>query len=218
MQTQTRPTEILSSEHRVIERVLECVDVLARRARKDGTLDADAAEKALEVLGTFADTCHHMKEENVLFVRMQERGIPRHVGPLAVMLEDHEGGRAFVRAMRAALARYVKGERAAAHDFAENAFGYTELLREHIGKEDHVLFPMAEACFSDADRAEVLAAFAQAESKDLGAGTHERMLALVDGLTDKLGVSREARPAQPFTGCGHGHAPSGGAGGCGHHK
>jgi hemerythrin-like domain-containing protein len=125
------------------------------------------------------------------------------------MLNDHEAGRERVRAMRAALARYVKGERAAAKDFAENAFAYTELLREHIAKEDHVLFPMAEACFSDQDRADVLAGFAEKESKDLGEGTHERMLAIVDGLMERLGVSREARAPVATHGCGHG--------GCGQH-
>jgi len=209
MQTATRPTEILSSEHRVIEHVLDCLDVLAQRAQKDGTLDTKSAAEALEVVSTFADTCHHMKEENVLFVRMQQRGIPGHVGPIAVMLHEHEAGRERVRGMRAALARYVKGEKAAAKDFADDSFAYTELLREHIGKEDQVLFPMAEACFSEQDRAEVLAGFAQKESKDLGAGTHERMLGLVDGLTDRLCVSNEARPSVSKHGCGHG--------GCGHH-
>jgi len=204
MQTQTRPTEILSSEHRVIEQVLDCLDVLAQRALKDGVLDAEAAGQALEVVTTFADTCHHLKEENVLFVRMQLRGIPRHVGPIAVMLQDHESGRERVRAMRAALARYAKGERAAAKDFAANAFGYTELLREHIAKEDEVLFPMAEACFSDQDRAEVLAGFAEKEQKDLGEGTHERMLGIVDGLLQRLGVSKSVRRSVSPHACGHG--------------
>jgi len=199
MRTQTRPTEILSQEHRVIERVLDCLDVLAQRALRDDTLDAEAAGQALEVLSTFADTCHHMKEENVLFARMQARGIPRHVGPLAVMLHEHELGRERVRAMRAALAR------AAVRDFADNAFAYCELLRNHIGKEDQVLFPMAEACFSDEDREEVLAGFALTEHEDLGAGTHERMLALVDGLTARLGVSKDHRPSAKQHGC------------CGHH-
>lgn len=204
MQTTLRPTDILSEEHRVIERVLDCLDVLAQRAQKSGELDTRSATEVLEVLGTFADTCHHMKEENVLFVRMQERGIPRHVGPIAIMLQDHEGGRERVRAMRAALARFVMGERAAAQDFAENALAYSELLREHIGKEDHVLFPMAEACFSDKDRAEVLAGFAQKETKDLGTGVHERMLALVDGLLERLHVPNEAPPSISPSHCGHG--------------
>lgn len=209
MQTVTRPTEILSSEHRVIEHVLDCVDVLAQRAQKDGTLDAKSATEALEVVSTFADTCHHMKEENVLFARMQQRGFPGHIGPIAVMLQDHETGRARVRGMRAALARHAQGDKSAAKDFAENAFAYTELLREHIGKEDQVLFPMAEACFSDQDRAEVLAGFAEKESKDLGAGTHERMLRMVDDLMERLCVSKEARASVTKHGCGHG--------GCGHH-
>ncbi|MBK7643511.1 MAG: hemerythrin domain-containing protein [Planctomycetes bacterium] len=209
MLTQTRPTEILAAEHRVIERVLECLDVLAQRAQRDGVLDAESAAQALEVVATFADRCHHMKEEDVLFARMHARGIPDHVGPIAVMLHDHEAGRSRVRAMRWAVTRHVKGEPDAAKDFAENSLAYTELLREHIAKEDHVLYPMAEACFSEQDRLEVLEDFARKESKDMGAGTHERMLALVDGLCARLCVPKPAHTSSSPHKCG--------LGGCGQH-
>jgi len=208
MQTATRPTEILSSEHRVIEHVLDCLDVLAQRAQKTSELDTRSAAEAIEFLATFADACHHMKEENALFKRMELRGIPQNVGPVAVMLQEHEQGRAKIRAMRAALLRCQNGEKAG-RDFAEPAFEYIELLHEHIGKEDQILFPLAEACFLEADRSAVLAAFEKAESQELGAGTHQRMLALADGLMDRLGVSKEARPSVSKHGCGHG--------GCGHH-
>ncbi len=209
MQTQLRPTEILSQEHRVIERVLDCLDVLAQRALKSNELDTRSAAEALEFLATFADACHHMKEENALFKRMEQRGIPSSVGPVAVMLHEHELGRSKIRAMRAALARCQKGEQAG-REFAEPALEYVELLHEHIGKEDHVLFPLAEACFAEADRQAVLQAFEKAETVELGAGTHQKMLALADGLMERLGVSKEARPVSVSPhGCAHG--------GCGQH-
>lgn len=209
--TPMRPTEILKQEHRVIEQVLDCLDVLATRARSKQELDLRSTREVLEVLGTFADACHHMKEERALFTRMEQRGIPRHAGPLAVMLDEHVSGRECIRRMREALVCFEQGERAAALVFAVAAGQYTELLHDHIAKEDQVLFPMAEACFRDEDREAVLAAFAEAETKDLGAGTHERMLALVDGLMERLGVPKGARPARAAHGCGHG------GGGCGHH-
>lgn len=208
MQTQTRPTEILKQEHRVIERVLDCLDVLAQRARKTDELDARSAAEALEFLATFADACHHRKEEDALFQRMQQRGIPGHNGPIAVMLQEHELGRAKIRAMREALARAQKGEKAG-RAFAEPALEYVELLHEHIGKEDHVLYPLADSCFAQADQEAVLAAFEKAEAVDLGRGTQAKMLALADGLMERLGVTNEARASSSAHSCGHG--------GCGHH-
>jgi hemerythrin-like domain-containing protein len=196
-----RPTEILSAEHRVIEQVLDCLEALARAARAEGRLDGEHAAEALEVLGTFADRCHHGKEEDLLFAWMARRGMPTHVGPIAVMLEEHRSGRALIARMRAALAA---GE---AEPFAAAAVGYVELLREHIAKEDGVLFPMAESMLDQNAREELLAAFRSFEHGDLGRGVHERMLALADGLADRFGVARasERSPASSAHACcGHG--------------
>jgi hemerythrin-like domain-containing protein len=41
-----------------------------------------------------AERCHHAKEEKNLFPRMEGRGVARQQGALAVMLVEHERGRA----------------------------------------------------------------------------------------------------------------------------
>src|SRR5688572_32532143 len=48
-----KPTEILSSEHRVIEQVLDCLERIARQAVASGHLDRASGGRALEVLVTF---------------------------------------------------------------------------------------------------------------------------------------------------------------------
>ncbi len=214
MQTQLRPTEVLSLEHRLIERVLDCLDVIAQRARRNAQLDARSAREALEFLATYADAIHHGKEEHVLFPRMEQRGIPRQVGPLAVMLHEHELGRAAIRAMREALARFETGEAGGAGEFADAAEEYVALLHEHIGKEDQVLFPMAEACLGEADRQAVAAGFAAAETEELGPATRARMHALAEALMDRLCVSREACSPASMPGCGT--SKPGGSCCCGH--
>jgi hemerythrin-like domain-containing protein len=184
-----KPTEILSSEHRVIEQVLDCLERVVNTAEMRNRLDGDDARAALGFLRTFADGCHHAKEERQLFPKMTERGIPRHAGPLAVMLGEHDAGRAHVAAMAAALDGAARGEARALARFVTEARAYVALLREHIAKEDHVLFPMAEACFRAEDRAAVLAAFERVESNELEPGTHEAMLALADRLAERHGVT-----------------------------
>lgn len=214
MQVRLRPTEILSQEHRVIERVLACLDILAQRARRNAALDAHSAREALEFLGTFADAFHHAKEERALFPRMEQRGIPRHVGPLAVMLHEHELGRAAIRGMREALERFERGEKPAGVEFADSAEQYVALLHEHIAKEDQVLFPMADACLSEADREAVLASFEQTAMKDLPPNTQRSMLALADALCERFGLARDACSPSSASACGT--SKPGGSCCCGH--
>jgi hemerythrin-like domain-containing protein len=201
-----RPTEILSAEHRVIEQVLDCLEKIGERSASSGKLDVESARTALRVLRTFADQCHHGKEELRLFPMLARRGLPMHVGPVAVMVEEHEIGRGEIRKMSAALDDAARGEAGAAQAFAEAAASYVELLRDHIAKEDNILFPMAESVMRDEDRAELLASFESMEHDDLGPGTHEEMLALANGLADRFGVKRASeRSATVLTGCCHGH-------------
>jgi hemerythrin-like domain-containing protein len=207
-----RPTEILSAEHRVIEQVLDCLEKIADKAAACDKLEMDSARTVLRVLRTFADRCHHGKEEKQLFPMLERRGMPTHVGPVAVMLDEHEIGRAEIRKMDAALS---DGEREGARAFCDAARSYVELLRDHIAKEDNILFPMAESVLRDEDRAELLASFENVEHGELGSGTHEEMLSLANALADRFGVKRAAeRSATVLAGCCHGHGHAAKASAC----
>jgi hemerythrin-like domain-containing protein len=199
-QPTVRATRILRDEHEVILDVLEGLEKLAQDALEQRALDFHDAADALEFLATFADRCHHAKEERALFPMLERKGLPRSFGPLAVMLSEHDEGRAKLAAMRAALAARAP-ERFGAH-----ARAYVELLRDHISKEDQILFPMADGLLGENEQREVLEAFGSIEEGDLGAGTHERELARVERLLLRLGVQRAKRAAAPANVC------------CGHHK
>lgn len=140
--------EELEAEHAIIERVLDALE----RATPE-TVDAAFFEDVIEFTSTFADGCHHDKEERYLFPLLGLRGIRVEMGPIGVMLEEHTMGRKYVAAMRdlleaGDLAGLCRGGRA-----------YAALLREHILKEDETLFPMARAVLTDADHAALRAAF-----------------------------------------------------------
>ena len=105
-----KPTEILSDEHRVIERVL---DALQRLTAVPVNPSLEQWRKALEFFRHFADQCHHFKEEKVLFPALEEHGIPREGGPIGMMLAEHEEGRGHVRSMIDAMERVAQGNGAA---------------------------------------------------------------------------------------------------------
>ena len=198
-----RPTEILSAEHRVIEQVLQCLEKMTERAAATGRLEKQPALDAVAFFRAFADQCHHGKEEAHLFPAMEARGFPRQGGPTGVMLQEHDLGRQCVRGMAESLEKAAAGDPAALRSFVENARGYIDLLRQHIQKEDHCLFGMANGAFSEADQETLRAAFEKVEHEEMGAGTHEKYLKIANALADHFAVPRAVETGADHHCCGH---------------
>ncbi len=175
-------TDILMSEHRVIERVLAALDTAASRVEAGEPVRPGFFNDAADFVKGFADGCHHRKDENVLFTAMGASGLPTRAGPIAVMLYEHEQGRAYIRELRAAAGRWAAGDEAAAAAVVANARGYASLLRQHIAKEDGILFPLAGQVIPVARQAKVLEDFEHVEHEETGEGVHEKYLALAEAL------------------------------------
>lgn len=197
------PTDILKGEHRVIEQVLDCLEQISAECGTQGRLEPEPARDAIHFFRKFADRCHHGKEEAHLFPAMEAKGFPRDGGPTGVMLHEHEAGRGHIRAMDDAIEQAAAGDATAVAQFCEHAVGYVELLREHISKEDHCLFGMADRAFNAEDQAALLAKFEHVEAHDMGEGTHQRFLELANRLADRFHVARAQAPACHACGCGH---------------
>jgi hemerythrin-like domain-containing protein len=185
------PTEILKDEHRVIEQVLNCLERIADDCAAERKLDGRSALQALDFFRTFADGCHHHKEEAHLFPVLERKGFPPTSGPTAVMRSEHAEGRRHVQAMAAAVERATLGDSGAVSRFVEHARGYIRLLREHIAKEDNCLFPMADAALSSNERDALLVAFDEVESREAEARDHTRCLEIANRLATRFGVTLE---------------------------
>lgn len=183
-----QPTEILKQEHRVIEQVLACLDKMAAEAAASGRLDTESAGQAIVFFRQFADKCHHGKEEARLFPAMEAKGFSPDCGPTAVMRHEHELGRGRIRNMAEALEQIAAGKSEAVAKFVEHARGYVELLREHINKEDHCLFPMADNALSASEQENLLADFERAEREEVGPGVHEECLSIAKRLGERYGI------------------------------
>jgi len=175
-------TDVLKDEHRGVERMLAIVEAAGKRLEAGGDVPADLYLNAVDFFRGFTDGCHHAKEEEKLFPALEQRGILREGGPIGVMLAEHERGRAYVRAMAEAAGRYSKGDKSAAPVLIQNGRNYVELLRQHIAKEDRVLFPMADKVLSGAEQTQLFEAFETIERERTGPGEHERYHHVLDEL------------------------------------
>jgi hemerythrin-like domain-containing protein len=82
--------------------------------------------------------------------------------------------------MAEASGRYAKGDKSAVAALIENGRGYAGLLRQHIAKEDGILFPMADKVLSGAEQAQLLKEFETVERER--PGEHERYHHVLDEL------------------------------------
>jgi hemerythrin-like domain-containing protein len=174
-----KPTQILSDEHRIIERVLDAVQRLTLAPARQ---NLQRWQKALDFIRHFADQCHHCKEEQVLFPALEAHGIPTEGGPVGMMLQEHEEARSLVRAMMDSLARIEAGDDNAEAGLFDSAGQYLRLLREHIQKEDEVLFRMADEVIPLDEQKRLLQEFENHEVKEMGAGAHEKFLKIAVDL------------------------------------
>ncbi len=149
------PTDELRQEHRQIERVLTVMGRLVGRAERGQGFEAAALRKCVDFLRLFADACHHTNEEQILLPLLDKRGIRADHPAVAGILREHVEGRKQVSTMRSSLTAAARGDEGARRRFCEAARHYLALLRQHINREDHVLFPLADQALTSRDRADL---------------------------------------------------------------
>lgn len=172
-------TSLMVEEHRLI---LRMIALLEREVAAAGAGRAPRPEfllDAVDFIRSYADRFHHAKEEDVLFKELVANGMPAENSPVAAMLLTHDEGRAHVRALEAAAMRMRDGDAAAAGEAARSALAYAALLRDHIAKEDGVLYPLAERILPDAVRPRMREAYRKA-GRGKAAYTAERCRYLVE--------------------------------------
>jgi hemerythrin-like domain-containing protein len=167
------PIEILRREHRVIERALRTLDGICTKLQRGIEIPPEALLQLIDFIRTYADGFHHGKEEAHLFPALAKNGVPRDGGPIAMMLEEHGAGRAFIAELTVAAQGLKAGDPLTVRRFALAAWRYMELLTMHIQKEENVLFVIADEVLDDEALASLSEAF-EMEDVKLGAGLHRK--------------------------------------------
>jgi hemerythrin-like domain-containing protein len=168
-----KATDELKREHEGVKVMLRILGAVASKVEAGSPVPPKDLDSIVEFLSVFVDKCHHAKEEDGLFPALEAAGVPREGGPIGVMLSEHAEGRGFIAKLKGAVAGGRSGQADAPANLAAAARGYIDLLTRHIGKENEVLFPMADLRLTPADDARLLAAFEAIERDRIGAGKHE---------------------------------------------
>jgi hemerythrin-like domain-containing protein len=174
-----KATDHLIHEHEAVLKMIEILQAMAKKLDEGENVWASDLEAALDFLRVFVDKCHHGKEENILFPKLVEIGIPNEGGPVGMMLHEHVIGRGYIAGFAAGTEKYRAGQKAAAAEISENIRGYGELLTSHIFKENNVLYKMADMHLTAQQQNELLTKFENLEDEVIGKIKHSEYHQLV---------------------------------------
>jgi hemerythrin-like domain-containing protein len=176
----SKATADLMNEHEAILSAIQILNRMVMAAEKAKSIDQNDIQDFIAFLKEFADKCHHGKEEGFLFPALVKAGIPEKGGPVGLMLIEHAQGRALIREMEESLTNGMDVPK-----LTYAAKRYATLLRQHIQKENGVLFPMADKVLAEPQLETIFKSFEEHEEKVIGQGRHEQLHAVLKSLQDK---------------------------------
>lgn len=179
------PTEDLINEHKAIKIMLSIMGKIAEDIKANKEFYIKDVEQIVDFLQTFADKCHHGKEETSLFPALVLAGIPKENGPIGVMLHEHTLGRGYIKEISNGVENCKIDKTCSGELIAANLTNYVNLLQNHIHKEENVLFPMANKTLSEQKQKEISEQFEKIEEEVVGHGVHEKYHELLNQLKSK---------------------------------
>lgn len=177
-------TASLMQEHQQILKFLDLMQDYVNHAlqKPECSLLLLHAQSFIRFIHEFADALHHAKEENVLFRVLEVPGVLNHCNPVPQMVWEHHKARELVQNMLNAL----KAENL--EQLAASMSQYIRLLKEHIYKEDSILYPMAERALSEAAKISLLKEYELTDSRLEAQAIWQKYTALFVELEDLLKV------------------------------
>lgn len=196
--------ETMMAEHELIVQVLASLNALAEALAAGRPIARQDVADFGRFFREFADKCHHGKEENRLFSKMVEAGFPRHSGPIAVMLAEHDAGRQEVRGLVEIGAGSGSLSATETAKTVACARQFVPLLYAHIQKENNILYPMAQRTISPVEFARLDQSCEAFDREVLGQAEILKLKELAADLTRRY----PADPAElaAFSACGAGCA------------
>jgi len=152
------PITPLIVEHRLVERMIAVMRWRVADMESIGTADIVFIDAAVDFLRTYADRCHHGKEEAILFRALASKPLSaEHRQALDELAAEHVFARTTTDRLVDARNRYAGGEASAHADIAACLHMFVEFYPKHIAKEEQGFFRPVMSYFTAAELDRLLA-------------------------------------------------------------
>ena len=147
------PVGPLMKEHRLIERMIRIMNANVENIKKENKVNPLFIDTAVDFIRTYADRCHHGKEEDILFRDLAKKNISaEHKRIMDELIKEHVMGRNNVKKLVEAKQKYIQGNKDALKDIISNMEILIKFYPKHIEKEDKHFFIPCMDYFTEQER------------------------------------------------------------------
>jgi len=152
--------DVIRDEHQALAAMLRSLSMLLQQSRREGRLPPfDVLRAMMFYIDEFPERLHHTKESELLFPKVRARA-PELAPVLEKLERDHVAGERAIRELEHMLLAFeVMGE-SRREAFEAAAERYIANYLEHMAREEADIIPAAKRLLTEADWAELDAAFA----------------------------------------------------------
>lgn len=142
-------------------------------------MDSHSIDAVIDFLKTYADRCHHGKEEDILFRGLAKKKLSNeHDKIMRELIEEHVYARRTVTSLQNAKESYAQGKTDLLKDVLRLLEVLVEFYPRHIAKEDKTFFLPSIEYFTKQELDDVLQEFWEFDRKMI----HEKYKEIVDRM------------------------------------
>ena len=153
-------------EHRLIERMVNVINKELNKINKQEDLDPKFVDVAVDFFRTYADKCHHGKEEDILFKKLETKNLMQvHQKTINELINEHAHAREVVTKLKEANQLYANRNVDAFDEIKSLLEEIVTIYPKHIEKEDKHFFYPSMDYFSKNEKDEMLDDFLNFDRK-----------------------------------------------------
>lgn len=154
------PIGLLMREHRTIEKMVNALRLELSKERAEKNVNFPFLDMAIDFFKTYADRCHHGKEEDILFRELSKKTLSdEHSKMMNVLIQEHIYGRKTVSSLLEAREAFARGETNTLVKITEALEKLVIFYPKHIEKEDKSFFYPSMKYLDEQERQTMLQEF-----------------------------------------------------------
>ena len=173
------PVGPLMIEHRLIERMIAAFQKELNKIKEKGDADLGFVDDVADFIRTYADKCHHGKEELILFKELENKPLSDELRKICdELIEEHKLARETTGRLVSAKEKYLQGDFDALNVLIKNGEELIRFYPEHIMKEDQHFFIPVMKYFTQEEQDKMLEEFNQFDQKMI----HDKYRGIVEEI------------------------------------
>lgn len=173
------PVGPLMIEHRLIERMIAAFQRELDKIKDRRDADLGFVDDVVDFIRTYADRCHHGKEEFILFRELGSKPLNDELRKTCdELIEEHRWAREMTGRVVSAKMKYLQGDFKALDDLIECGEELIRFYPQHIVKEDKQFFLPIMNYFTQEEKDKMLTEFSEFDQKLI----HEKYRGVVEEI------------------------------------